>query len=121
MLVGGYSHWSPESPVLSKEQEARVKELKAQLTALDKESAAMAKAMLAAAQGLDGEEAAKKREEVVASQKDARVALSKKRTEIMKELEPLTPGAKRVSYVWLYENTTNPGLSAGASDPVGDR
>jgi len=104
MLVGGYSHWTPVAPKLDEAQQARVKELKAQIAELKKESAKLNAELQAAVEGLGEDEATAKREQLVAFQKDARAALGVKLIALEDELDPLVPGAKRNSYVWLYEN-----------------
>ncbi len=106
LIVGGYSHWSLEMPALTNEQKSRIKELKAQLAEVDKQSKVLLQAMEAATKGLDETAADKKREEVLATQKEARVALGQKRAAIQDELDPLTPGMKRNSFVWIYENAS---------------
>src|SRR5262249_61280167 len=104
LLVGGYSHWTPKPPVLTKAQEQRVAEIQAQLAALQKESEAVGAKLEDATKGLDEAAAEKKRNEFLAAQKDQFQAQSKKRTALQEELDPLQPGQKRQSFVWLYEN-----------------
>jgi hypothetical protein len=106
LIVGGYSHWSPEMPKLTKEQMARVRELKDQIAELDKQSRALNQALQDATKGLDETAAEKKRAEVLETQQAARIALGRKHTALQDELDPLAGGAKRNSYVWIYENTS---------------
>ncbi|HEX6810720.1 MAG TPA: hypothetical protein VF384_03765 [Planctomycetota bacterium] len=49
-------------------------------------------------------EADKKRTEMYAAKREEMVAGSKQRQALQKELDPLVPGPKRESWVWLYEN-----------------
>ncbi len=111
MVVGGYSLWSPPAVVLTAAQEDRVKVLRAEAAELDEKSSTIHKAIIAATKGLDKEAAAARRAELLAEKKDALSALSKQRQVVRKELDPMVPGAKRESFVWIYEN-----LAVGPAD-----
>jgi hypothetical protein len=106
MVVGGYSLWNPPAPVLTAAQEQRVKVLQAEAADLDQKTSTIYQAMSAATKGLDPEAAAAKRAELLADKKDELAAFGKQRQAVRKELEPMVPGAKRESFVWLYENLT---------------
>jgi len=118
LLVGGYSHWSPTAPVLTPEQTARVQQLQTELAALGKEVKALNEALNQATENLAEAEAETKRTALLKEQSPARIENNKQRQARQAELDPLVPGDKRVSYVWLYEN-----LSAAAQQPAtpGDR
>jgi hypothetical protein len=104
LVVGGYSHWTPKPPVLTKAQEQRVAGIRAELAALEKEGEALGAKEDEATKGLDEAAAEKKRSEFFAAHKDEYQAQGKKRTALQEELDPLVPGTKRQSFVWLYEN-----------------
>ena len=116
MVVGGYSHWQPAAVVLTAAQEARVEQLKAEIALLSKDMTAIHEAMSKATAGLDEAAATKKRDEMYAARKDELSGIGKKRQTLQQELDPLVPGAKRVSYVWLYEN-----VGASAKAPASPR
>ncbi|MBL8756467.1 MAG: VCBS repeat-containing protein [Planctomycetes bacterium] len=112
MVVGGYSLWSPPTPVLTAAQEQRVKELKAEL---DKASARLQtfyRSLDEQVKGLAEEAADAKRSELLTAKKDDLQAWSKQRQELQKELDPMIPGQKRESFVWLYENRAAAGKPA---------
>jgi hypothetical protein len=104
MVVGGYSHWQPKRAELTAEQKARVAELRAGIAAAEQERKAVYDAIEQQLQGLDEAKAKAKRDELLAAKKEQVSALGKKRQALHKELEPLAPGMKRESFVWLYEN-----------------
>jgi len=118
LLVGGYSHWTPTAPVLTDEQKEQVKVLRQELAELGKESMALNEALNKATENLTEDEATAKRTALLKEQSAARVANGKKRQAVQAQLDPLEPGTKRNSYVWLYEN-----LTAAAQPPAtpGDR
>ncbi|MFY9342322.1 MAG: FG-GAP-like repeat-containing protein [Planctomycetota bacterium] len=105
MVVGGYSHWNPPKPVLTAEQEQRAAELKKEIAVLNKATSDIYQAIDKAIEGLDEAAADKKRTELFAERREEMGKLGKQRQELQKELDPLVPGAKRQSWVWLYENT----------------
>jgi hypothetical protein len=113
MVVGGYSHWNPPAPKLTAEQEKRVGELRAELAKHDKVVNDMYEALEKATAGLDEAAAEKKRTEFFAAKKDEMAAMGKQRQALSTELEPMVPGQKRVSYVWLYENRAAGGAAPG--------
>jgi hypothetical protein len=104
MVVGGYSHWQPKPVVLTAEQKARVAELQAKIADLQAESQKLNKAINEALQGLDEAAAEEKRAALIKEKRPEMSALSKQRQALTQELEPLVPGAKRRSFVWMYEN-----------------
>lgn len=104
LVVGGYSNWQPKAPDLTEEQQARVVELRAQIAEVDQQSAALNRALYEATKGMPVEAAEKKRSELAKEQQPQRAPLSKKRQQLQEELEPLAPSAKRIAFVWLYEN-----------------
>jgi hypothetical protein len=103
MVVGGYSHW----------QKARVGELKTLIDGVNKRTHELMQTIEDAVKGLDEDAAAKKRDELWNAKQDAFGVISKERQTLQKELEPLQPGMKRESYVWLYENKGAKEASAG--------
>lgn len=111
MVVGGYSHWSPPAPVLTAEQQRLVEELRRKRKAIDEKVEAIYQQIEKAAEGLSEEAADKKREELFAARAEELQALQKQRQELDAQLDPLVPGKKRHSYVWLYENLTAPAQS----------
>jgi hypothetical protein len=106
IVVGGYSHWKVNAPKLTAEQEARAKVLHTEIDAIDQEAQALYAKVEEAVKGLAEEAANARRTELFAAQREQHVALTKKRTPLSQELDKLEPSPKRISYVWLYENTT---------------
>jgi hypothetical protein len=104
LVAGGYSHWTAKAPALTAEQQQRVAELKAAIRAADEKSGELMRAIEDAVKGLDQEAADKKRDELFAARSADFQAVSKERQKLQKELDPLEPGMKRQSFVWLYEN-----------------
>ncbi|HEX5053897.1 MAG TPA: FG-GAP-like repeat-containing protein [Planctomycetota bacterium] len=104
LVVGGYSHWTPKPIELTAAQTQRVAALRAELAVAEKGSAAIMEAIDDATKGLAEAAADKKREELSAARLDELVAFGKKRQALQNELDPLVPGPKRASFVWLYEN-----------------
>jgi hypothetical protein len=113
MVVGGYSHWSPKPVELTEAQKARVGELKTLIDGVNKRTHELMQTIEDAVKGLDEDAAAKKRDELWNAKQDAFGVISKERQTLQKELEPLQPGMKRESYVWLYENKGAKEASAG--------
>ncbi len=72
---------------------------------LNKATSDIYQAIDKAIEGLDEAAADKKRTELFAERREEMGKLGKQRQELQKELDPLVPGAKRQSWVWLYENT----------------
>ncbi len=108
MIVGGYSHWTPKVRALSDAEQKRVDEMKAEIAKLDQQTSAIYTAINDALKGLDDAAADKKREELYKERREEMSKLGKSRQELSKELDALVPGAKRESFVWLYENTSPP-------------
>jgi FG-GAP-like repeat len=104
LVVGGYSHWAPKAPVLTAEQKARVETLQRELAQCDKQQKELNGALERATEGLDESAAEKAREDFVAAHKEEFSSSAKRRRTLQEELDPLVPGAKRDSFVWLYEN-----------------
>ncbi|MEO6595488.1 MAG: FG-GAP-like repeat-containing protein [Planctomycetota bacterium] len=113
MIVGGYSHWTPAAKTLTAEQTERVAELKAGIEEVGKTMQTLMDEIEKAVAGLDDAAATKKRDELFGARRDEFSAIGKKRQALQKELEPLEPGMKRESYVWLYENVVT--VEAAAS------
>jgi len=106
LVVGGYSHWTPAAPDLSAAQQRRVEELQAELAALDQQTQAIYAAIDKATEGLAEAEREAKFQELLAARRTELQAAGKQRQALSQELEPLLPGSKRRSFVWLYENIT---------------
>jgi hypothetical protein len=113
MVVGGYSYWSPKPLELTAEQQQRRDALRADIDAIDKETQAVMAEIDKQVKGLGGDEANAKRQELFKANSERFQAISKKRQDVRKELEPLDPTAKRVPYVWLYENLQRGAKSVG--------
>jgi hypothetical protein len=106
LVVGGYSHWTPPAPKLSAEQEQRVLQLQAELAAVARQSGAIHEAIDKATEGLAEAEREQKFQQLLEARRAELKELGGKRTTLSKELEPMLPGQKRHSFVWLYENIT---------------
>jgi hypothetical protein len=115
MVVGGYSHWTPKPVPLTDEQQKRAEELKVAIAAIDKKLQAIYQAIDEAVKGLDEAAADKKRVELLAQKREELSASSKQRQALHKELDPLEPGMKRKSFVWLYENQDSSEQPAAAA------
>ncbi|MBL9079663.1 MAG: VCBS repeat-containing protein [Planctomycetes bacterium] len=106
LVVGAYSHWTPPVPQLTAAQQQRAAELQRQLEALEqKVEAIYAELDRATATLAEAERDAKFRELLSARQPELK-GLSEQRAAAERELDPLVPGVKRQSFVWLYENVT---------------
>jgi hypothetical protein len=104
LVVGGYSHWTPKPWTLTPGQQARAAELKQAVAKTDQQMEAFYDAIEKALEGLDEAAADKKRGELFAERRAKLVELNKQRKALDEELDPLVPGSKRKSFVWLYEN-----------------
>lgn len=113
LLVGGYSQWTPPARALNEEETQRVKDLRGQIAELNKETTAYAKEMTEAIKGLDAEAAKVKRAEIAKEWSPKLTGLAKQRTPLQKELDELVPREQRVSFVWLYENTSKRASAPG--------
>ena len=113
LIVGGYSQWTPKPRQLTAEQEQRVAVLKADLGSVTEATETLMHAIDDAVKGLDEGQAEKKRDELLTAKRSEFSTLGKRRQTLQEELDPLVPGMKRVSYVWLYEN-----LSRSAKVPA---
>ena len=67
-----------------------------------------------ATKGLDEAAATAKRAELLKERNQVFQEMSKKRAAVQRELEPLTPGQKRKSFTWLYENLGKGAVDASA-------
>jgi hypothetical protein len=114
LLVGGYSHWTAKAPVLTQDQEARVETLQRELADCGQKQKELQDALERATDGLSEDAAAKAREEYLAAHKEEFSSNAKRRRTLQEELDPLVPGAKRDSFVWLYENLAVPSAAAPA-------
>jgi hypothetical protein len=112
MVVGGYSHWTAPAPSLTAEQAQRVAAIKAELRTVNEKTQALMGEIEDAVKGLDQEAADKKRDELFAARSADFQAIGKQRQALQKELDPLEPGSKRQSFVWLYENLGTVGGTA---------
>jgi hypothetical protein len=113
LVVGGYSMWKPEPPVLSQEQQARVPVLQAEMKEVSEKTEAIFEAIQKAMEGLAEDEAGKKSEELFSARQAELSELRERQKAIGEELDPLIGSPKRVAYVWLYENqAARPGRSA---------
>lgn len=112
LIVGGYSMWTPPAPQLTAAQKARVAELEARQKELTAKNSKLNEAYSEAGAGLGEEEQRAARAAVLKEQSKTRQKISAELKEVRDELEPLTPGQKRQSFVWLYEN-----LGSGAAPP----
>ncbi len=119
LVVGGYSIWTPPAPVLDDKQKARVDELKAQMAELDKVMQDFYESLEDATKGLDEAAAQAKRSELLKARTSEFQETSKKRAAIQRELEPLTPGQKRKSFTWLYQNLTKGGAAGAVEASAG--
>jgi hypothetical protein len=104
MVVGGYSHWTPPPVQLTAEQQARAEALQEEIDELEKATNAIYEEIDKQLEGLGEDAADAKREELFAAKRDELTRLGKRTKELRDELDPLVPGAKRDSFVWLYEN-----------------
>jgi hypothetical protein len=104
MIVGGYSHWTPKPVVLTDAQKQRVAELQTEIGKISKQTNDIQQSIEKALAGLDEAAADSKRTQLHDEKHDELVKLSKSRQELQQELDPLVPGPKRESFVWLYEN-----------------
>jgi hypothetical protein len=107
MVVGGYSHWKPEPVDLSDAQQARVAALQAQLVEVNAATQKHYKEVEDALKGLDDAAASEKREQLFKERRAELSALGQQRKKLSDELDPLVPGDKRRTFVWLYENTSD--------------
>lgn len=119
ILVGGYSKWSPAKRELTEEEQARVGEIRAQIAELNKVTMEYSKELTEAVKGLDKEAAAEKRKEIAEKWRPKLTELNAKRAPLQKELDALVPRQQRVSYTWLYENTS--AKPAAASAEAGEK
>ena len=106
IVVGGYSHWTPKSPVLTSEQKSRVAELEAQASSLRAQLSALDVVIENAIKGLDEAATETKYQELHAAQSEKREPIMEKITATGNELGKLVPMPQRTSCVWLYENTS---------------
>ena len=109
LIVGGYSHWTPESRELSAEEQARVAELEARMETLQAQQqkviARMQEAVTQATEGLEpgSDELRAKQREVREKFSEELRAPSKEMQGMRTELGTLTPGPKTEAAIWIYE------------------
>jgi len=115
LVVGGYSIWSPDAPVLDAAQQQRVAELQKQLAEINKVSQAFYESISEATKGLDEAAAAERRKELLAAKRAELQEQSKQRAALQRELEPLMPSQQRKSFTWLYENLQKRGAVEASS------
>ena len=115
LVVGGYSEWTPPARTLTAAEASRAEGLKAAIQEVTKEQTALFAQVNDVVKDLDREAAAKKRTEFHKENQAKFTDIAQRRSKLQKELEELVPAGKRVSYVWLYENTRArpPGQSNG--------
>lgn len=118
LIVGAYSEWTPDAPVLDAGQQKRAEELRRELAALGDEMRAFSERMKAAVAGLDEASAEAKRAEILASSREELSERNARRAAVQDELDPLVPGPKRKSFTWLYENLAR---SVGSASEAGLR
>ncbi|HLU40266.1 MAG TPA: FG-GAP-like repeat-containing protein [Planctomycetota bacterium] len=106
LIVGGYSHWTPEQRELTADEEKRVAQLRAEMKKVNDDQSALTRQMSEAAKGLEPEAATRKRAQFLQERQAEFQSLSKRRTEVQKELDKLVAAPQRVSFVWIYENTS---------------
>jgi hypothetical protein len=106
VLVGGYSKWSPAKRELTEDEQARVGEIRAEMAELNKVTMEYSKELTEAVKGLDKDAAAAKRKEIAEKWQPKMKEVSVKRAPLQKELDTLVPRQQRVSYTWMYENTS---------------
>jgi hypothetical protein len=104
MLVGGYSHWTPKPIELTAEQKQRVEVLRREIADVDEASSKIRAEIEKQLAGLGEDAADEKRSELYEARGGELGELYQKRKKLSKELDPLSPGAKRETFVWLYEN-----------------
>src|SRR5204863_681352 len=92
LVVGGYSNWKAEEPVLTEAQKERVSVLTDDLGECEKATQTLYEAMQKSLEGLDEETADKRREEYFKTHAEEFSALSKRRKMIHMELDPLIGG-----------------------------
>lgn len=112
LIVGGYSNWRAEEPVLTDVQKKRVGVLKQELADVESSRQALYEKMDKAVGGANDAEADKRREDFLTVHKGEFAALSKRHQAIEKELDPLIGGGKHAGFVWLYENTSNAAVTS---------
>jgi hypothetical protein len=109
LVVGGYSMWQPTPPSLDDAQRAKVAELQAAIAAEQASLTALQAAVEKAVEGLEGDAADRAYGEVYRERQPERTAIQQRLGALRTQLEPLAPGRKRESFVWLYERLPPPG------------
>ena len=100
LVVGGYSHWSPERKPLTDEQRQQVKDLEAQLQDLTKALSEQQTKVRLETKDLSPEERNAKLKEIYATD-DYRRQMDEY-AKIAKQLAELNPQDQREAFVWLY-------------------
>jgi hypothetical protein len=106
LLVGGYSQWTPSQNQLSDQEQAELKTLRSELTAIQERTATLSAIITKALEGLEGDPRTEKHMKLYDAQRPERAKLTKHRQKILPRIEELAPQAKRVSFTWVYENIT---------------
>ena len=106
LIVGGYSYWTPKSAALSPAETAELTKLKKELMDISNESAALQAVITTATEGLEGDARIKRHTEIYDKQRPRRSIIASNRLAITTRIEELEPQPKRMSFTWLYENTT---------------
>ena len=100
LVVGGYSHWSPERKPLTEEQRQQVKDLEAQLQDLTKALSEQQTKVRLETKDLSPEERNAKLKEIYATDEYRRQM--DEYAKIAKQLAELNPQDQRDAFVWLY-------------------
>lgn len=106
LVVGGYSHWTPPVPQLTGEQTARVSVLQREVAQLEERRDAIFAEIEAVTAKLPEAERETRFTELHQSRRSEFDELMQRRAKLVEELEPMVPGPKRRSFVWLYTNTS---------------
>ena len=73
---------------------------------ISNESAALQAVITTATEGLEGDARIKRHTEIYDKQRPRRSIIASNRLAITTRIEELEPQPKRMSFTWLYENTT---------------
>ena len=109
LVVGAYSKWTPKPRELSREENARVEMIRAELEALKEQRDAISKVIneqtRKATKGMDpkSKEYREKFMETYRLHSSKMLPISKQTSKLNRELNSLVPRPQRKSFVWLYE------------------
>ncbi|HEB51643.1 MAG TPA: hypothetical protein ENI87_00135 [bacterium] len=101
LIVGGYSHWTPEGPELTAAEQKELAQTKARLAEITARIVELNAEMLKAQEGLAAEAALELRRKLL--QDPERKRLRSEEQKLRRRQNELEPTAKRVSFTWLYE------------------